>query len=134
MNPVLCSLNSSVFTFDPCRSWRTCYHHGQRHPSSLGTRKKWTCRTTTPVRAQQLVAAERPTTTALTRRAATMGQACSVHTSRLRHTHIYTNTHRHTYIYMNGSPLGRNMCMLHRRVNKLVQTGEALWVPRQTRD
>lgn len=78
-----------------CRSWRTCFPHGQRRPSSLETPKRSICKITTWTRARHQVAAERPTMTAQMKRVATMGQECSVPTSSLLHAHSHT-AHTHT--------------------------------------
>ncbi|CAF88818.1 unnamed protein product, partial [Tetraodon nigroviridis] len=60
--------------------WRTSCPHGQTRPSSPQTRRRWTCRTSTPARAPPANAG-RPTTTARTKRAGTTGRGCSVPTS-----------------------------------------------------
>lgn len=67
-------------SFPPSRSWRTCCPHDQNHPSSPLTQKRSICRISTQARAHQ-VNAERPTTTALTKRVATTGRGCNVPTS-----------------------------------------------------
>lgn len=78
-----------LFCGSTWRSWKTCCRHDPSRPSSLGTRRRWTCRTTTWARAPAQAAAGRPTTTAPTTRAATTGQGCSVPTS------SHTDTHTH---------------------------------------